>query len=269
MNSFKNAIADVRNTLNKLIIFDTAINSILLFLILLLILSLFNLPLIYPIVISLLYFAYVLRKRLTLSKIRLVEQKYHNLDEKLRTAAEHATEENPVVKELHEEVLHDLRKVEESAFISERKIYVKSITIVALSFLILLLSPITFGILDFNFNLVDEQQQEAEDTFGGSQSGSSKIRFAVGTEDTGLRKASEDIYGEPTIAKLGDDEIKIRIRPAGTELSIREIQEADLPDFSESYPSEIQAVAAESYEEDIPKEDLELVKNYFNTLAKS
>ncbi|MAG15997.1 hypothetical protein CMO88_02965 [Candidatus Woesearchaeota archaeon] len=269
MKAFKNAIADVRNTLNNLIIFDTSINTILLFLILLLVLSIFNLPLIYPVTISLIYFVYVLRKKLKLSKIKLVEQKYQNLDEKLRTAAEHSTEENPVVKELHSEVLHDLRQVEESTFLNERKIYMKSIGIVALAFLILLLSPVTFGVLNFNFNLVDQESQEAEEGPGTGGSGSSKIRFAVGSQDTGLKKTSDDIYGKPTVVKLGDDEIKIRIRPAGTELSIREIQEADFPDFSESYPSEIQAVAAESFEEEIAKEDLKLVKNYFNTLAGS
>ena len=80
-------------------------------------------------------------------------------------------------------------------------------------------------------------------------------------------------YSDPEVVqriveKLGDDEIKVRINPAGTELNIREIQESDLPDFSESYPSDVQAVAAESYAEDIPVEELELVKNYFNGLAE-
>src|SRR3989344_3847071 len=114
MKGFKSAIADVRNTLNKLIIFDTAINAILIFLIALLLLSLLNLPLIYPIAKAAIYFAYVLNKRLKLSKVRIVEQKYQNLNEKLRTAAEHPEEKNPVVKELHAEVLYGLRQVVET-----------------------------------------------------------------------------------------------------------------------------------------------------------
>ena len=269
MKGFKYAMADIRNTLNKLIIFDTTINAILTFLVLLLVLSLFSLPITYPAAIALVYFVFVLRRRLKSSKIRLVEQKYQSLNEKLRTAAEFADTDNPVVHELHTEVIRDLKKVDESAFFNEKKIYLKSIVIVVLCFAILLLSPVTFGILDFNFNLADTPTPEAEGSPSGSSSGDSKIKFAVGPEDTGLRKASDDIYGEPTIAQLGDDEIKIKITPAGTELSIREIQEADFPDFSESYPLEIQASAAESYEETIPKEDLELVKNYFNTLAQN
>jgi len=269
MKGFKNAIADIRNTLNKLIIFDTTINAILVFLIALFFLSLFNLHIIYPVAVSLIYFVYYLRKRLKLSKIRVVEQKYKNLNEKLRTAAEYTNEENPVVKELHSEVLGELREVEEAAFVDQRKIYLKALGIVALSFIILFLSPFTFGVFDFNFNLDDQELSESDDSSGLAESGNSRIRFSVGNQDTGLKKAGDDIYGEPIIAKLGDEEIKIRIRPAGIELSIRDIQETDFPDFTESYPSEIQAVAAESFEEDIPKEDLELVKNYFNRLAVS
>lgn len=267
MNTFKNAVAEVRRTLGRLIIFDTSINAILVFLIAFLLLSFFNLPLIYPTAIAAAYFVYVLRRRLRMSKVRIVEQKYKNLNEKFRTAAEYASEDNPVVKELHSEVISDLQNVEEAAFVNEKRIYVKSLAVIALCFIILLLSPFTFGVLTFNVNFVDNPSEDAS-VAGSSGSGSSTIKFAVGTHDTGLRKVSDDIYGEPTIAKLGDEEVKIRIKPSGTELSIREIQEADLPDFSESYPTEIQAVASESYEETIPKEDLELVKNYFNELAK-
>ncbi len=267
MGDFKSAVAEVRRTLGRLIIFDTSINAILVFLSAFLFLSFFSLPLIYPTALAVAYFAYVLRKRLRMSKVRIVEQKYKNLNEKFRTAAEYPSEDNPVIKELHAEVIGDLHNVEESAFVNEKRIYIKSLAVVAMCFIILLLSPFSFGILTFNVNFVDAPSGD-EAPSGSSDSGSSTIKFAVGNQDTGLRKVSDDIYGEPTIAKLGDEEIKIRIKPAGTELSIRDIQEADLPDFSESYPSDVQAVAAGSYEETIPKEDLELVKNYFNELAK-
>ncbi len=268
MGSFNNAVAEVRRTLGRLIIFDTSINAILVFLIAFLLLSFFDLPLIYPSATAVAYFAYVLRKRLRMSKVRIVEQKYKSLNEKFRTAAEYLSEDNPVVKELHSEVIGDLRNVEEAAFVNEKRIYVKSLAVVALCFIILLLSPFTFGILVFNVNFVDNPSEDVAPSASTPTSGSSTIKFAVGPHSGGMLKVSDDIYGEPTIAKLGDEEVKIRIKPAGMELNIREIQEADLPDFSESYPSEIQAVAAGSYEETIPKEDLELVKNYFNELAK-
>ncbi|MBI2664936.1 hypothetical protein HYX10_06380 [Candidatus Woesearchaeota archaeon] len=265
MKSFVNAIAEVRNTLNRLIFFDTAINAILFFVLALFVLSLFGLHFIFPAAASLAYFGWMLRKRLKVSKVRVVEQKYQQLNEKLRTAAENQSEDNPVVKELHDEVLHDLKGVEEAAFVDQRKIYVKSIAIVFLSFLVLFLSPHTVGLLDFAADAPEEP--ELGDSPLSTDSGASRLKFA-GKEETGLLKAGGEIFGTPAVAMLGDEELKIKIRPAGSELNIREIQEADLPDFYESYPADVQAVAAASFEEEIPKEDLELVRNYFNELAK-
>lgn len=264
----KGAIGEVKRTLGQLILFDTVINSILVFLGALFAFSLFSLHIAFPIAVSVAYFLYSIRKRLGANKIRMVEQRYRDMNEKLRTAAEYTDESNRVVKELHSEVLHDLRKVEESAFVNEKRIYIKAVAIVLLAFLILFLSPFSFGLLEVRLDNSAQPEPDAGDTGVVSDSGDSRIKFAVGPEDTGLRKASGDIYGTATVAKLGDEEIKIKIQPAGTELSIREIQEAELPQFSESYPQEVSAIAAESFEESIPKEDLELVKNYFNQLSK-
>ncbi|MBI2136984.1 hypothetical protein HYU12_00525 [Candidatus Woesearchaeota archaeon] len=267
MKSFKGAVAEIRSTLNRLIVFDTVINAILVFLVFFVVLAFFDLPLVYPLVVSAAYFFFVLRRRLRISKIRMVEQRYRNLNEKLRTAAEYADADNRVVRELHSEVLSDLRGVEDAAFVNEKRIYLKSIVIVALCFVILLLSPVSFGILDFNFNIVDKAQDVGGDSPFGPESGGSKIRVSVGSEDSGVKKVGGDIYGAPAIAKLGNDEIKVRLKPAGTELSIRDVGDVEELSFSDSYPVEAVAVAAEGYEESIPKEDLELVRNYFNTLS--
>ncbi len=268
MKHFQDAITEVRSTLAKLLVFEAALNAILVFLIAFLLLSIFNLPLIYPIAVAALYFFIYVRNKSKLSKIRMVEQKYSNLNEKLRTAAEYTNEENRVINSLHSEVLQDLRNVQESSFISEKKLFTKTGVIIALCFLIFLLSPVTLGILDFNLNLLDNKAEAASELPIGGGESQSKIRYTIGSEGAGLTKIGEDIYGTASIAKIGDEEVKIRIKPAGTELSIRQIQEAEPIDFSESYPSEVHAVAARSFEEEIPKEDLQLVRDYFNELAK-
>src|SRR3989338_3144367 len=215
MRGFKGAVAEIRSTLNRLIVFDTAINAILVFLVFFVLLAFFDLPMLYPLVVSVAYFFFVLRRRLRMSKIRMVEQRYRNLNEKLRTAAEYADADNRVVQELHSEVLSDLQRVEDAAFVNEKRIYLKSIVIVALCFVILLLSPVSFGILDFNFNIVDNAEGVGDDSSSGPESGDSKIRLAVGPEDSGVKKIEGDIYGAPAIAKLGNDEIKVRLKPAG------------------------------------------------------
>ena len=264
------ALKEVRRNLALVFLFDTFINAILVFLLAALLLLVFDLHLVYPLAVSAAYFLYAVIRRLSINKVRMVEKRYKNVNEKLRTAEEFRDPDNRVVMELHSEVIRDLKKVEQSAFISDKKIYLKSIGIIALSFLVFFASPFTIGLINFNLNFVNQQiEQFSGGVFEGG-SGESVIRFSTEQESTEeLRKVSQEIYGTAAVAKLGNEEITIKIRPSGTELSIREIQELDLPDFSESYPKEIAASSAESYEESIRKEDLELVKGYFNNLASS
>ena len=125
MKQFRKAILEIKFTIAKLIIFDALINSTLLFLGSLILLSLFGLSFIYPLFIALIYFVVVLFRRMRLNKINIVEKQYGSLDEKLRTAAEYQSRGNPVVKELQGEVVRGMKRIEESAFINERKIYLE------------------------------------------------------------------------------------------------------------------------------------------------
>ena len=264
MKRFTKAISELKFTLGKLIIFDTIINSILIFLATLILVSLFGVSFIYPLFLAVAYFVFVIFRRLRLNKITLVEKKYSNMDEKLRTATEYESSGNPVVKELQSEVVRSMKRIEESAFVNERKIYLKSIGIIGLCFLLLVLSPVTFGIPGFG------SPGDALPDPGsiGEGAGDLSIRFSGSSLETGLMQISEDFYAEPTVAVMGGEEIKVRITPSGRELNVRQIHEADPPSFSESFPVEVQAVTAESYKESIAKEDLELVKDYFNKLAE-
>lgn len=269
MRGFKNAIREVKNSLSRLLFFESLINTLLIFLVFLLISSLFNIRYHYAAGIAGVYLVWMMYKHLTQNKISMVEQKYPNLDEKLRTAEEYDTGmPNRVIEALQKEVISDLKKVEESSFISEKRIYTKSIAIVLLSFIIVFLAPITIVIPDSTTEHVQQVNDEEEvKTVSG---GESRIRFAIGKQDSGITKISDEIYGKATIAQLGSNEIKIKIKPAGTELNIREIQEIELIDFSESYlETQPIAVSAASYQDEIPEEDLELVKNYFNKLAQT
>lgn len=265
-DGFTPAVNEVKRSLIMLFLFETIINTILVFLLMLLLLSLFRIPLIYPAAISGVYFIYTLRKKLLKNKIQMVESRYKNVNEKLRTAAEYKDSRSRVVRELQSEVILDLRNVEQSSFINEKKIYVKSIGILLLSFLVIFLSPVNFNLFGVDLNFFDDKiENPIKEIFDADFT--RNIEISGTPEDVILKKASDDIYGVAAVAQLGNDEIKIKIKPASTELNIRELQEADLPDFSESYPKEVAAVTAENYQESIPKEDLEMVKSYFNNLA--
>ena len=125
MKNFANLINEVNRTLNEIFLFETLIHTILLFLVVYLFLSLFNLYPISALVPAAIYFVLSAYSKFRKNKIRIVEGKYSPLNEKLRTAADNVNEDNPVVNELEEEVVRDLKNVGLSSFVQTRKISYK------------------------------------------------------------------------------------------------------------------------------------------------
>ena len=85
----------------------------------------------------------------------------------------------------------------------------------------------------------------------------------------------DDIYGDSKLAVLGDQQIDIRIKPVNYEVSVREEGDVEQKQFDEIFPSEenctqeqqVDINQSSAYEENIPPEQQELVKNYFNKLT--
>ena len=258
------ALKELKRNLTILFILNKLIDSILLFLVLLFVVTLLKLSPFYPFVISIVYFVYSFIKQVSSNKIRIVEKKYKSMDEKLRTASEYANSDNRIVKELHFEVLENLKSVKQSSFFSQKN-YLKAAFIVILSAVVSFSAAVDLNIEEvLPFDLA-EKINVSKNTY------ESEISIHILTltdQGTTLKKLSGSLYGKSSVAKLGNEELKIKIRPAGTELDVRTIQESDLPDFSEEYPKEIASVSTESYEESISREDIEIVKEYFNKISE-
>ena len=77
---------------------------------------------------------------------------------------------------------------------------------------------------------------------------------------------SDDIYGDSKLAILGNQEIDIRIKPANYEVNVREEGDVEQKQFDEIFPREVDVDQASAFDEKIPEEEQELVKNYFNKL---
>ncbi|MBI2144588.1 hypothetical protein HYU17_05590 [Candidatus Woesearchaeota archaeon] len=264
---FGEALGELKTSIAKLFLFEELLNAILVFLVAYLISSLFGLGLLLPSLLGLGYLAFAVFRELHLRPEKSVETKYKDLKERLTTASEYASVDNRVVNELKSEVLQGLRKVEESSFLDERKVYIKSIVAIVLCFAILLLSPVSMGFLKASF----------PDIFSGSgEDGQSPgAKFKVGKEKAkgdlpiAVQSSKKDIYGQPTIAKLGSEELKVVLKPAGTELGTSNVKPPEELQFDEQYPEEVVSVAAESMEERIPKEQQELVRRYFKSVVEA
>ncbi|MBI2574454.1 hypothetical protein HYV82_01060 [Candidatus Woesearchaeota archaeon] len=269
MKILATALKELRAGLNKALIFTVMLDALIVFLAAYLVLSIFNIPAILAFSITMAYLIVETAKRASISKIRKVEEYYPRLNERLRTSAEYINAENPVVNELHQEVLTELRNVEEAEFLDDRKSFAKAGIITLLCFLVLLLAPVSIKLdpIDAAVEKVKAATEinvsfelgKGEPTPGG----------AGGGKKGGAKLASEDdIFGAPSIAKLGEEELKLVIKPAGDSINIRQIKDAEESEFADSEPKEAFAVSAAAYEEKIPREQQEIVKNYFTAIAK-
>ncbi len=266
MGTFTEALKETRTSLLKIRLFEQALNTILVFLAVYLVASLFRKGLLPPIIAGIGYLAFVIYKERRVKTAKAVESKYKELRETLSTAAEYANVDNRVVNELKYDVLKNLRKVEESSFLNERRVYAKSVAAVTLCFVILLLSPVSISLFHRAFpNLLPSLSSNNNEISGsGFRLLNEKNRNDV---PIGPVASDADIFGAPTFAKLGTEELRVVLKPAGTELSTSNVKPPEELQFNEQYPEEVVSVAAESMDERIPREQQELVRRYFKNVV--
>jgi hypothetical protein len=257
MKNFNKVIREINRTLNFLIIFETTINTVIFFLIVYLLLSLINLYPILAIIPAVVFFASRLYVSSKSDKRRAVESKYGPLKEKLRTAVDNVDEKNPVVDELQEEVVHDLKHVGLSSFISTKSVSYRIITTILLSFAIVFATTLNLYIVDVNKFLTN--LPEVLENLNPRTSSNTVI---------GEINESQDIYGDSKLAVLGQQEIDIKIKPVNYEVNVREEGDVEQKQFDEIFPGDVNVEQSSAFEEDIPEEQQQLVKDYFNKLAR-
>lgn len=258
MKAFISALKEINFSLNKIFIFNTALNTTITFLASYLLLSLLNINKTIALLPAAAYLMAELSKKAKENKILDVEAKYDTLKEKLRTAADNAYLENQVTNTLKTEVMKELHNVEEATFFNEKEAFTKSAAIMVLCLLIILLAPI--HIKGINLNIITDQISNIQFT---TQQGNEQPTYTIGGPAGAGTAPNQEIFGKKTVAKLGTEELKVKINPIGYELNVRNVQEPEQKDFNEQYPNEVFTQGAEAYEENIPKDQQIIVKNYF------
>ena len=255
MKNFIKAVKEINSTLNFITVFDILLNSAIFFLVVYFLLSLVNLFPMFAIVPVAVYFVLRLAVKSRRDKRKMVESKYEPLKEKLRTAVDNIREENPVVNELEDDVMHDLKHVGLSSFIQTKQVMLKIFSVIILSFAIVFATEMGFYIVDLN-----EFLSNVPDFLDGISRRADNVMLGEINE-------SQGIYGKSKLAVLGNDEIDIRIKPTNYEVNVREGGDVEQKQFDEIFPREVAVEQASAFEEKIPEEQQELVKNYFNKLA--
>ena len=236
-------------------IFETAI----VMLITMIVCVLVNLPIVWGLVPVALFFIHSTRSKFKDIHLKQVEEKYPELDEQLRAAADNLYRKNDLVEALQQDVLGLMRKIKTSSFIQFKKMWRQLVIIAALSFAVILLTSLNMQFLDYRI-IVDEikdlGKHELPNIF--------EAEFAAGFGD------ESDIFGNESLAELGLEQLDIQISPIFSEINLQDIREARETTFEEGvFPSDIEArITSQEGGENIPKEHKEIVKNYFSGLAR-
>ncbi|MBU0628976.1 MAG: hypothetical protein KKC75_07330 [Nanoarchaeota archaeon] len=264
MKGFKAILREVNFIVTAVLIFDIILASVLIFLSFYLALMLFSLNPWYSLLPTIICLGFLVYKGNMTNKYRIVEEHYQPLYEKLRTSADNVEQDNVVVDELEKEVVKDLQNVRVSSFVKIDRISYKVLGCILLCLIILFVSIYNVSFGDFNLGL--DKVKELVYKSGGAGSGNSTgDELVSGTGGEG----DQDIFGENSMAKIGNNELEIKIKQPSLEIVGSMIEEIPEREFEETFPDEISMTSSGSYEDKITLENQKLVKDYFKELSKS
>ena len=191
------------------------------------------------------------------NKILILEKRYPNLNERLRTSYDYKERTNEVIDELHSEISQMMTKVDVDAFLSDNKIIVKVAVICMMMSATLYLSSIGLDVLDLKNAIVN------------SAAFKKTTGFVAGLfDETRDEVKNRPLLDKPRLIATGDKDLNISIETYNTELDINNIGSPEKNDFGGSYPQEVAGAAQETYQENIPEDYKDVVKEYFKKINK-
>ena len=126
--------------------------------------------------------------------------------------------------DLQKEIIQDLRRVESSAFFNQKDLLIKIGVIVVLCFLILNVHPIQFRPIKVSFP--DIKPKVSFDFTGTTLTGTKLVKAGKKQQAAvQLIELSDNIYGDATVAVLGEKELVIQLKAIEEELMVRDEEE--------------------------------------------
>jgi hypothetical protein len=175
--------------------------------------------------------------------IKLIEKRYPSFRERLGALYDNRDEKNIVVADLAASVDSDLGKVKYSSFISTTNLGIRIAVI-----LILVTFILSFALIHFPKNPLQPESASL-----------------TALPETAIRSGGQDIFGEPSVVKIGNDSQGVLIyRSQGSEPNVRG-EGRQVSGYSMPFP--VDASSSQIYQEALPAEYQLIVKNYFLNLS--
>ncbi len=252
------AIHELKHAMLEISFLQCALDSLVVFLVSLLVFMLLTLPWWYAFAPFLIYAVLHTYRNVKSQKLAKAEETVPELDEQLRTVADNLDKENEIIEKLNSEVLKNMKKIRTSYFFSFGRLTRELLMIAIVSFLIIGASAYNVQFLDFKKTVKDLAEYQR----GGE--------YALQEELLQFEEnLSDDIYGNESIAELGGQELQLQLNPSLSDIDISQIKDPEHREFRSTVPTDITGTTDVSFEETIPKGYQKIVKSYFREIVKT
>jgi hypothetical protein len=273
MNSFSELITEIRQNILSFYLFNNLLTTLVVFLFSYLVFSVFTFHPYYSLFPAIIYFVVSTYVRMRQNLITEVEEKFPELNEKLRTAAQYSGLSNPVVDDLKKNVLSEAGTIKTANFFHTARVTIKVILSIFFCFLIIFTSLLDQHFFDIKYYLqsqIDKIPDAIKEQINsiGKGGGETNVLQLLDEDDRAGTLSNRDIYGDKKLAKLGDEIVNMEMQGLNFKLSMDEKQELLREEFEESFPSDIYAEGSSAFKETISLNDQEVVKRYFKSLAR-
>lgn len=265
MKEFRSLISEVKRNLQYIILLESVLSSFLTFAACFIIFLFAGVSSVVALILSVVAFLLFLYRYTRRYTVQHVEEAYPLLQERLRTAIDNAAVSNEVVEDLQSKVLQDARHLSPGMFFDSGRFTLKLLLSLLLTFLVIFTSFYQLEINTFRSSTVEAVKEQAQQ-FGFPVGGNISDEFEAAT-GAGA-SPNKNIFGNPSIAQVGDKTVDVTIRPSKYEFTVRDVTETNTKEFKSQFPNEIAVEQSGFYQETIPKDDQEIVKTYFKKLTE-
>jgi hypothetical protein len=203
MQPIRSMFNEVQYELVKIILLNVFLSTVIVFLIIDLVSLVFTMPLWYVIIASALYFLIMMVVEVRKISVHQVEQKNPELREILRTAKDNMAEDTLMAHALFHEVLEKMRKVSSGTFLDFRKLMMKLGAVFVLAIIL-----VSIAFFNINLSKFDNPFERPLAALGGF------IGKMTGNEPDPSTQGAGDIFGDPSMAALGADQLVATVNPS-------------------------------------------------------
>lgn len=244
MTEIKQLFRELYFEVFKISFLNASADSIIFFLIALNLTNLLTLPYYVALTLSILFLIGDVIYRMRITTLRKIEEKNPNVQDILRTAKDHYNSDNFMVKAMFEDLIARMKSVSAGSILNMRNTVVKVLIMCALSFSVIVLSAYNIHVPESVFDPSSYKEWFARP--------SAEQREFYGIE---FNESDEDIYGNASLAILGNEEIELAVNPDINKIDFDNVKDPEEKVFERgTFPDEVAAVSDSASEEKLPKE---------------